>query len=211
MAIKNVIEILRALVERPGYREYLRRSIYLRFGYNPEQWGRITYGLEWRKFLDALPLESLKVLEISPGPRPVLDKGRVASYTAVNFPQFDIGKDVLPETFDLIVAEHVFEHLRHPYQAARNVRKMLHEDGIFVIATPFLVRIHREPGDFTRWTPEGLEAFLDDCGFTAKAHGWGNRKAVKANFGRWEEYGWKRDLRNEDAFPIVVWAFARKK
>lgn len=48
-------------------------------------------------------------------------------------------------TFDVVIAEQVFEHLQDPYSAARNVWRMLKEDGIFLIATPFLIRIHNLP------------------------------------------------------------------
>ena len=38
---------------------------------------------------------------------------------------------------------------------------MLNDNGVFLIVTPFLIKIHGHPHDFTRWTPEGLQAFLD--------------------------------------------------
>ena len=105
----------------------------------------------------------------------------------------------------------MFEHLRHPYRAADNVYKMLRDDGLFLIATPFMVKIHGHPQDYTRWTPDGLRAFLEDCNFVAEVHAWGNRKAVRSNFATWRQYGWRRDLRNEVEFPASVWAYARKR
>jgi hypothetical protein len=88
---------------------------------------------------------------------------------------------------------------------------MLKDDGVFMLATPFLVRIHAYPNDYTRWTPDGLRGFLEDAGFDAEIHAWGNRKAVAANFKRWAAFGWGRDLRNEPDFPVNVWAYARKR
>jgi len=206
MAYRRALEILGAFVRSPGYRQYLWRKV---SGYDPEQWIRVVYRQEWQRFFASLPLQSLRVLEISPGPLPVLEKNSVAYYRAVNFPEFDISQNVLPEKFDLIIAEHVFEHLRYPYKAAGNVHKMLHDDGVFLIATPFMIKIHGHPQDYTRWTPDGLRAFLEDCDFAAEVHAWGNRNAVRGNFARWREYGWKRDLRNEVEFPASVWAYAR--
>ena len=55
---------------------------------------------------------------------------------------------------------------------------MLRDDGLFLIATPFMIKIHGHPQDYTRWTPDGLRAFLEDCDFVAEVHAWGNRKAV---------------------------------
>ena len=171
----------------------------------------MVYRQEWQRFFASLPLQSLRVLEISPGPHPVIEKSSTGYYRAVNFPDFDITQNVLPEKFDLIIAEHVFEHLRNPYKAAGNVYQMLQDDGVFLIATPFMIKIHSHPQDYTRWTPDGLRAFLEDCDFAAEVHAWGNRKAVAGNFARWREYGWRRDPRNEADFPASVWAYARKR
>src|SRR5207237_7195249 len=122
VAYSGPLEILRAFVRRPGYRKYLLQKF---FGYNSEQWIRVVYSQEWQRFFASLPLQSLSVLEISPGPLPVLQQSSVAYYRAVNFPEFDITENMLPEKFDIIIAEHVFEHLRYPYKAARNVHEML--------------------------------------------------------------------------------------
>ena len=211
MAYRNALGFLRAVIGRPSYRQYLKDKLRRRTGYRSEQWIRVVYSHEWQRLFASMPLQSLSVLEISPGPLPVLQESSVGHYQAVNFPEFDITRDVLSEQFDLIIAEHVFEHLRHPYRAAHNVHKMLRDDGLFLIATPFMIKIHGHPHDYTRWTPDGLRAFLEDCDFTAEVHAWGNRKAVRANFESWREYGRKRDLRNEAEFPASVWAYARKR
>lgn len=207
----RVADICRECVRSPGYRQYLRDEFRRRVGYNSQQWVRVVYSQEWQRLFSSLPLQSLSVLEISPGPNPIIGQGSVASHRTVNFPEFDITHDVLQDKFDLIIAEQVFEHLRYPYRAAQNVHKMLRDDGLFLIATPFMIKIHGNPRDFTRWTPDGLQAFLEDCDFVADVHAWGNRKAVRANFASWREYGWRRDLRNEADFPATVWAYARKR
>ncbi|MGA8758105.1 MAG: class I SAM-dependent methyltransferase [Stellaceae bacterium] len=206
----RIADTFRECVRNPGYRQYLRLKFWHLSGYNFDQWARVVYSREWREFLNSLPLKSLKVLEISPRDRFIVEPGSVLHHRSVNFPEFDITRNVLSEKFDLIIAEQVFEHLRHPYKAAGNVRKMLNDKGIFLVATPFLIKVHKEPGDYTRWTSDGLRGFLEDCGFTCEVNSWGNRKAVKANFESWRAYGWKRDLSNEPDFPVCVWAYARK-
>lgn len=211
LTYSRVSDVLREFVRDPTYRHYLWIKFARNFGYDPEQWGRVVYSREWQQRLASLPLHSLRVLEISPGPRPVIEQGRVAYYQTVNFPEFDITRDILPDRFDLIIAEQVFEHLRYPYRAARNIHEMLDDNGILFIATPFMLRIHGYPEDYTRWTPQGLSAFLEDCGFVGEVHAWGNRKAVRGNFVTWRDYGWRRDLRNEPQFPVHVWAYARKR
>ena len=222
VSYNSALDALTTFMQRPGYRQYLRNklrdqitdigeNLLRRTGYNQEMWVRIVYRREWQDFLAALPLKSLAALEISPGGLPVLNESSVAYYRAVSFPGFDVTQEALSEQFDIIIAEHVFEHLRHPYRAAHNVYKMLRDGGVFLFATPFLIKIHGHPQDYTRWTPDGVSGFLEDCGFTADVHCWGNRKAVKANFASWSHYGWRRDLRNEAEFPASVWAYARKQ
>ena len=135
------------------------------------------------------------------------------SFTEANYPQFDICRDVLDQRFDLIIADQVFEHLLWPYRAARNVHTMLKPGGCFLVTVPFLIRIHREPEDCTRWTETGLRHFLAECGFplqTTRTASWGNRACVMANFRHWSRRGWFGSLRNEPDFPVAVWALARK-
>jgi SAM-dependent methyltransferase len=156
--------------------------------------------------------ERLDTLEISAGPQ-WRRQFQFGSYAEMNFPEFDICNDVLPRQFDLIIADQVFEHLRWPARAARNVYAMLKPGGRFIIATPFLVRVHESPIDCNRWTADGLSYFLQEAGFPPEeiaAEGWGNRACLKANLTRWRKRGFFGSLKNEPEFPVMVWAFARK-
>jgi SAM-dependent methyltransferase len=213
---KFVQRLIKPLVPpsvRKGAWESLRmfkRLLRGQVGYVDVQWGRVMYIQHWQRFLSTLPTERLSLLEISPGPVSMWRERGWASYTGVQYPAFDIMNETLQDKFDVIFAEHVFEHLRHPYAAARNIRAMLKDDGVFIIATPFLVRIHNEPGDYTRWSELGIAGLLEDTGFTAETHSWGNQKCVIANFQQWERFRKGRDLQNESDLPLVVWAYARK-
>jgi SAM-dependent methyltransferase len=190
---------------RCGHR--LRRVL----GYREEQWVRIAQIDDWIRFLSNMHVAELDALEISPADGSRWRQLGFKSYQSVEFPAYDIMTQPLDLTFDVVIAEQVFEHLQDPYSAARNVWKMLKEDGIFLIATPFLIRIHNYPGDYTRWTPTGLKLFLNACGFDAEVKSWGNKKAVIANLEKWPSYGWRRDMTNQPHLPAVVWAFARKR
>jgi len=167
----------------------------------------------------AMPCKNFDALEISGGAwRKVPDW---KSFTTVDYPAFDICKDIVPDrTFDIIFAEQVFEHVRYPYRAATNVYKMLNEGGMFVISTPFLIQVHGIPSDYTRWTEDGMRYFLEDCGFEAsktKTWSWGNRDCAITDFNSCAEgKGWtrfdpeKHSLVNERNYPVVVWAIATK-
>jgi SAM-dependent methyltransferase len=166
------------------------------------------------EFIVTLEPQKLDVLEISGGPQ-WKRAFNFRSYHATHYPSFDICSQTLGRQFDLIIADQVFEHIAWPNRAGRNVFRMLRPGGTFIIATPFLLRIHKVPIDCYRWTEEGLSYLLQDCGFPAgsiKTDSWGNRACLKACLTKWPSprYGWFRPLHNEPDFPVVVWAFARK-
>jgi SAM-dependent methyltransferase len=180
-------------------------------GFEETLWTRRVPDREVRKLVAGLDPASLSALEIS---------GRVwaeygfREYERVEFPAFDICADVLPCTFDLVIAEHVFEHLKWPYRAARNVLAMLNPGGSFLIVTPFLYKVHRDPIDCTRWTEDGLRYFLAECGFGGEivTGSWGNRRALVATWRK--EYRlfnrYLHSVENEPDYPIAVWALARR-
>lgn len=192
----------------------LRRLIapYVLDGTAETQWLRTVMNRETSRLVEALDPGTLNVLEISGDSwnRP----GYFRSYRPVQYPELDICNGRLDEKFDLIIAEQVFEHLPYPHRAARNVRSMLNPGGHFLITTPFLVRVHPDPDDYTRWTESGLRCLLEDSGFPLdgiRTGSWGNRQCVIANFRRWPPYqSWRHSLKNDPLLPISVWALARQ-
>lgn len=195
---------------QPRLQARLRRALHA-VGYDTTDWMRVVMYRQCFQFIRELGPERLDVLEISAGPQWVREF-TFQSYTATGYPEFDICAQTLPGRFDLIIADQVFEHLKWPYRAARNVLAMLRPGGHFLVTVPFLVRVHKSPSDCTRWTEEGLGYFLQDCGFAAAGiatGSWGNRDCVKANLTAWRKRGLFASLVNEPDFPLVVWAFAR--
>jgi SAM-dependent methyltransferase len=188
------------------------KSMLASIGFDATHWLRVVMYEMCFEFIRSLGPQQLDVLEISAGPQ-WIQAFKFKSYTATQYPQFDICSEVLDQKFDLIIADQVFEHLKWPYRAGKNVLAMLRPGGYFVMAVPFLLKIHDGPVDCSRWTEVGLNYFLQECGFDAdrvKTGSWGNRACVKANFRRWRRYGWHKSLANEPDFPVMVWAFAQK-
>jgi SAM-dependent methyltransferase len=182
-------------------------------GYDFEQWARVVMYQELRAAVEALGPAQLDALEISGGT--YWQQVGFKSYSAVDYPQFDICEDRLSETFDVIIADQVFEHLLWPYRAGRNVYSMLKNDGVFIITTPFMIRVHGNPVDCSRWTETGLKHLLAECGFALdniKTGSWGNRACIKANLHptNWAQRGWVASLRNDPLFPVSVWAIAKR-
>jgi SAM-dependent methyltransferase len=196
---------------RASPREGLRRVLDLVGGAEDVQWSRVVMRRETDALIRGLNPPRLDALEISGD-----DARRFGfrTYRTASYPEYDVCAGPLPARFDLIVAEQVFEHLRWPYRAGRNVHTMLAPGGFALISTPFLVRIHEIPIDCTRWTETGLRHFLAECGFPLekiRTGSWGNRACVNANFDRWTRYRRRfHSLRNEPQFPYHVWALAQK-
>lgn len=183
-------------------------------GYNPhaKQWCRVVMDQSTEELIRKIDTGRMSVLEISGSKWK--DFG-FRDYCNAFFPAFDICREVMDRKFDLIIAEQVFEHIRKPHQAGVNVYNMLNPGGYFLITTPFLIRIHPSPDDCTRWSKTGIRYFLEECGFELDdidSYAWGNRRCINANFVDWIPYNRKKhSLKNEENFPIVVWALARKR
>src|SRR5262249_24577588 len=133
-------------------------------------------------------------------------------YESWHYPDFDLCRPgPISETFDVVICDQVLEHVVDPCAAARSLFDLCAPGGHAVVAVPFLVRIHDAPGDYWRFTPDGLQLLLERAGFEVpEVQGWGNRRCVRANFP-----GWARPRRsgaplNEPAFPVNVWTIARK-
>ena len=165
-----------------------------------------------RTLVGGLHPDRLRALEIS---GQVWKDYGFKAYQSASYPAFDICDAPLPETFDLVIAEHVFEHLLWPARAAKNVRQMLSPGGHFLMVTPFMYRVHADPHDCTRWTESGMKYFLADCGFpidTIQTGSWGNRDCVESAFRREYTLFNRRlhSLENDPTFPVVVWALAAR-
>lgn len=182
-------------------------------GFSEERWTRVILNQETHKLISGLEPANLKVLEISGSD---WQKFGFREYKSLSYPEFDVCQSPLTESFDLIIAEQVFEHLLWPYRAGQNIYQMLNQGGYFLITTPFLIRVHNCPNDCSRWTETGLKYFLSECGFPLEnthTGSWGNRACVKANIHpkRFMPYHrWLHSTINEPDFPVMVWGLTRK-
>ncbi len=202
---------LRQFIIADQQRQDKTKALLAKVGFEAAHWTRVALYRDCFKFIENLGPENLDVLEIS---QSTVFKSRFnfKSFTGTTYPEFDICVDVLDKKFDLIIADQIFEHIKYPHRGAKNVYAMLRDGGHFIIATPFLIKVHRMPNDYSRWTEDGLAALLEEGGFDpAKiiTRSWGNRACVTANFSSWALRGW-RSLKNEPDLPVTVWAMAQK-
>lgn len=64
------------------------------------------------------------------------------------------------ETFDMVIAQAVLEHLLDPAVAADEFWRVLKKDGLVMADTPFLQAVHMGAYDFMRFTPLGQRALF---------------------------------------------------
>jgi SAM-dependent methyltransferase len=61
----------------------------------------------------------------------------------------------------VVYSNNVFEHLRQPWIAARNIGKLIATRGVCITVVPFAQRYHESPGDYFRYTHKGLESLFE--------------------------------------------------
>lgn len=69
------------------------------------------------------------------------------------------------ESFDLVMAIEVLEHLHTPQKAVSESFRVLRPGGVFAATTPFVWMLHEEPNDFHRYTKYALAKYLSEAGF----------------------------------------------
>jgi SAM-dependent methyltransferase len=66
--------------------------------------------------------------------------------------------------FDVVYSNNVFEHLRRPWVAAKNIHEMLKPGGVCITIAPFSQRYHESPADYFRFTHTAIPALFQDAG-----------------------------------------------
>ena len=135
----------------------------LKYGAPSErQWLRETMNRDVESVLNALDPASLDAVEISGALR---EGAGWRTYRRLSYPEFDVcGEPAFHEAFDIAICEQILEHVEQPLKALENLRAMVRAGGYVLVSTPFLVKIHGDPGDFWRFTPAGLERLLRCAG-----------------------------------------------
>ena len=65
------------------------------------------------------------------------------------------------ERYDAVLSANVFEHVRQPWLAAREIQRILRPGGLTVHLAPFSYFYHKAPEDYWRFTPTGLSVLFE--------------------------------------------------
>lgn len=67
--------------------------------------------------------------------------------------------------FDTIVCNQVLEHVAEPWKVIGEIRRILKTGGRCILTAPFLQPYHADPGDYFRYTKEGMASLFRNSGF----------------------------------------------
>ena len=164
-----------------------------------------------RKLLDQVMLELCKrlggvVLDVGAGASPysLLPETRSVRLDIARSNRVDVVADAhhLPigdGLVNAVICTEVLEHLENPIGALAEIKRVLANDGILILSTPFLYPLHGED-DFWRITPRGVRRLLSRLGFVVDEiipqggvfssigsliHVWGERLPVPIKYLVW--------------------------
>jgi SAM-dependent methyltransferase len=111
-----------------------------------------------------LPADA-RVCDVGAGGRRITPN--VVAVDAFPGPGVDIVGDIheLPipdDSMDCVVCTGTFEHIRAPWVAVQELRRILKPGGIVYIDVPFIQGYHRDPVDYWRFTLDGLRLLCQD-------------------------------------------------
>ena len=70
-------------------------------------------------------------------------------------------KNINDNTYDIIISSDVFEHINKPWDAAKEIIRILKPNGLSLHSTLFAWRFHPCPNDYYRFTHEGMKVLFD--------------------------------------------------
>ena len=70
------------------------------------------------------------------------------------------------EEFNTVVCCETLEHVTKPWVAVERMARVLKPGGYMIITAPFQHSIHDHPGDYWRFTDQGMRVLFEEAGLT---------------------------------------------
>ncbi len=149
-----------------------------------------------------------------------IDRG-ASEMVETRYPEVDMQNLPFPdEEFDYVISDQVLMHLPDARQALQEAFRVLRKGGIGIHTAAVLNPIFLYPGDYCRFTCDGLRAYCPAGAEVLQCESWGNRlafwlmllydpvRAIQIP----ERPGLRRWLAtyNDPRYPIHTWIVARK-
>ena len=138
-----------------------------------------------------------------------------------NYPEHNLlSLDFSSNQFDFVVCDQVLEHVEgDPHQAVDEIYRVLKPNGTAILTSSLLYPIHLDPGDYWRFTPEGLRVLCKRFSDILEIGGWGNPwmwlliqlglQFVEVPHCHWHPL-YKIAVLNNEKWPMMTWIVATK-
>lgn len=116
------------------------------------------------------------------------------------------------ESFDVVIATEVLEHVPHPDIYLSEVKRVLRPGGCFYFTIPFLMSLHEVPHDYYRYTPYSLDLIFKRNGFIVKKISplGGYNAALAQMIGLWVNmylWGTKKKIMRIVSKPVIKFLY----
>ncbi len=112
-------------------------------------------------------------------------------------------------TFDSVLCNAVLEHVETPQAIMREMIRVLRPEGYLVVAVPFLQPFHPCPGDFQRYTREGMRKLGTDSGLEVISIRQTHTIAQTLGWIIWEYLEEKKSRVRKALMYPLLWCFTR--
>jgi len=138
-----------------------------------------------------------------------------------NYPEYNVlSLPFADGSFDYVVCDQVLEHVEgSAQQAVDEQHRVLKPGGWLVLTTCLMNPIHGAPGDFWRFTPDGLKYLCRGFRHIEQAEGWGNPwvhlldvagvRGIPIPHARYHPLN-KIATYNDPRWPVMTWVIAEK-
>lgn len=87
--------------------------------------------------------------------------------------------------FEVVVCGQTLEHCRRPWEMVSSMTDVLFDGGILLLTAPFMWHLHDHPGDYYRFTGEGLAELCRFAGLSVLESGVRGIKNKKCRADAW--------------------------
>jgi hypothetical protein len=91
----------------------------------------------------------------------VLASGGITDYHVLDFATgVDLLKPVKGKKYGLGICMDLLEHVTQPFIVCNNISNALKKGALLFVTVPFIWEVHDHPGDYWRYTPQGLSTLF---------------------------------------------------
>lgn len=91
----------------------------------------------------------------------------------------------IDNSIDAIICDYVLEHVKNPKVIVDEICRVLKPGGLVYVGLPFIISYHSAPGDYFRWTKNGIQELLKNFQEIELKSAYGPTSAMTNILGEW--------------------------